>query len=234
MRKAAILLSMLLATGAMAKVDMVVVDARGVKLSPGQVIDGSVGLTLTDGQQVSLMLGDGRMIKLRGPSDKPPAPSDSGATVDVKLALQALVTQQNQRERSGVIRGAGSQAIPPEAFLVDVSSSGLRCLPANSPIVLWRPVADADLPLQVTPSDRSWKAQADWAAGQDRLALPPNIPLPKRSTYVVKLGAKEVTLTLIALPASLTNDAMRAGFMMEAGCDAQAKALFQKSGAAPQ
>jgi hypothetical protein len=213
-----------------AKVDMVVMEARGIKLEAGQVIDGDAPLTLTDGQQVTLMTEDGTLVKLHGPFAKPPAPAQSAATANVKLALQLLVTQEAGRERAGVIRGGTAQLVPPDPSLVDVSVSGQRCLQADAPITLWRPNSATNQPLQMVPSDRSWRAQADWAAGLDRLSLPSNVPLRRRSNYVVKVGAKEVTLTLIAIPASLTNDAMRARFMMEAGCDGQAKALFAKAG----
>jgi hypothetical protein len=210
---------------AAAKVDMVVMEARGVKLQQGQVIDGSAALTLTEGQQVSLMTQDGKVVKLRGPSDKAPAPGD-GATADVKTALLSLVAQESQRERAGVIRGGPNQVIPPEPWVVDVSGSGLRCLQADSTITLWRSDASATQSVEVAPNDRSWKANVDWQAGSDRLSLPHNVPLRRRTPYVVKIGGKEVTITLVSLPTSLSNDAMRASFMMENGCDAQAKALF--------
>lgn len=224
----------MIALPSLAKIDMVVMEARGIKLESGQVIDGSQPLTLTEGQQVSLMTEDGKVVKLRGPIAKPPAPTETAGTANVELALRLLVTQQNSRERAGVIRGGTASKIPPDPLLVDVSSNGLRCLPANSEITLWRPNADATLPLMVAPGDRSWRAQADWAAGSDRLTLPRNVPLTRRTNYVVKVGSREVNLTLISLPASLNNDAMRASYMMEVGCDGQAKALFNKAGIAAQ
>jgi hypothetical protein len=221
-----------IALPAAAKIDMVVMEARGVKLQQGQVIDGSANLTLAEGQQVSLMTQDGKVVKLRGPSDRPPAPGDA-ATADVKTALLSLVAQESQRERAGVIRGGPGMVVPPEPWLVDVSGPGLRCLQADATITLWRPDASATQSVEVAPNDRSWKADVDWQAGSDRLSLPHNVPLRRRTPYVVKIGGKEVNLTLVSLPTSLTNDAMRASFMMENGCDAQAKALF-KSGAAAQ
>jgi len=219
---------------AAAKVDMVVMEARGVRLQQGQVIDGSANLTLSEGQQVSLMMQDGKVVKLRGPFDKPPAPSESGAGANVQLALQLLVTQQNSRERAGVSRGGTGLVIPPEPWVIDVSSAGLRCLPADSTITLWRPEASATQSVEVAPNDRSWKADVDWQSGSDRLSLPHNVPLRRRTPYVVRVGSKEVNITLVSLPATLTNDAMRASFMMENGCDAQAKALFTSAGLTAQ
>lgn len=225
---------MLAALPAAAKIDMVVMEARGVKLQPGQVIDGSANLTLTDGQQVSLMLQDGRVVKLKGPSDKPPAPPEASATANVQLALQLLVTQQSSRERAGVIRGGPGLVVPPDPWLVDVSSGGLRCLQADSTITLWRPDASASVAAEVAPNDRSWKADVTWAKGSDHLALGHNVPVRRRTNYVIRLDNKDVNITLISLPSALTNDAMRAAFMMDNGCDAQAKALFNKAGLSAQ
>ena len=225
---------LIIAGPAAAKIDMVVMEARGIKLVPGQVIDGSTTLTLADGQQVTLMGEDGKVVKVKGPNDKPPAPTQTAATADVKLALQLLVTQQTSRERAGVIRGGSGLVVPPDPWLVDVGSSGLRCLEAGAPITLWRQNIDSALSLTVAPSDRSYRAHGEWEAGADRFALLHSVPLQSRSTYVVKAGDKEVTLTLISLPTTLTNDAMRASYMMEAGCEAQAKALFAKAGLTAQ
>lgn len=218
---------------AAAKVDMVVMEARGVKLQPGQVVDGSANLTLAEGQQVSLMTQDGKVVKLRGPYDKAPAPGEA-ATANVQLALQLLVTQESARERAGVIRGGPGMVVPPDPWLVDVSSPGLRCLQADSTITLWRPDASAAQPVEIAPNDRSWKADVEWQSGSDRLPLSHNVPVRRRTPYVVRLGGREVNITVVSLPASLTNDAMRASYMMENGCDAQAKALFAARGLAPQ
>lgn len=225
---------MLVALPAAAKIDMVVMEARGVKLQQGQVIDGSVNLTLTDGQQVSLMMQDGRVVKLKGPFDKPPAPAEASATANVQLALQLLVTQQSSRERAGVIRGGPGLVVPPEPWVVDVSSGGLRCLEADSSITLWRPDSSASVSLEVAPNDRSWKADVNWEKGSDRLSLGHNVPVRRRTPYVVRIDNKDVNITVVSLPTTLTNDAMRAAFMLDNGCDAQAKALFAKAGLTTQ
>ncbi len=236
LRLFSLLTLMAFALPAAAKVDMVVMEARGVKLQPGQVIDGSANLTLADGQQVSLMMQDGKVVKLRGPYDKPAAPEAAAAGANVQLALQLLVTQQSSRERAGVSRGTAGQSIPPEPWLVDVSNSGqgLRCLEADSSITLWRPDATSSVQVEVAPNDRSWKADTQWKAGADRLSLGHNVPVRRRTAYVVRINGKDTNITLISVPASLTNDAMRASFMMENGCDAQAKALFAKAGLSMQ
>jgi hypothetical protein len=112
---------------------------------------------------------------------------------------------------------------------LDVTHVGNRCLPAGSPIVFWRPAPGGQATFVVAPSDRSWRARADWPAGADRLVMPQELPLRQRSSYAVSLGGKETAITLITLPPTLANDPMRIAWMNEAGCEAQAQSLLNTS-----
>src|SRR6516164_3544828 len=111
-------LALLIAAPAHAVIEMVVIDARGIKLNQGDVVDGSAKLTLGEGQQITLMGQDGKTLKLKGPYDQVPLSGEKAATVNVKLALASLVTQESQRERAGVIRGTGGTVTPPEPWLI--------------------------------------------------------------------------------------------------------------------
>jgi len=209
--------------------DMVVVEARGVRIALGQTIDGSAPLALESGQQVTLMAQDGRVFHLRGPSTAAPLPAETPALANVALAVRLMTTQQEARERAGVIRG-GAARIPPDPWLIDVGASGVRCLPPGGAATLWRGErANALQPLKIAPADRSWRFEADWPASDERYAVPDAVPLMPRESYLVRLGPREVSLTFVELPRALANDAMRAGYMMEIGCDAQAKSLLARS-----
>jgi hypothetical protein len=211
-----------------AAVTMVVVEAHGLKLQPGDTVDGSITLALQEGQQLTLIAPTGQIVKLKGPSDAPPLPGNAAGPADVKAALNTLITQKvAMNERAGVVRGTGSPPVPPDPWLLDVTHVGNRCLPADQPMVLWRPAGTKETNLVITPSDRSWQAKAIWPEGADRLTLPNIQPLARRTAFLVRLGNREVGITLIAIPASLTNDAMRAAWMEESGCDTQAEALLK-------
>ncbi|HXP95981.1 MAG TPA: hypothetical protein VN809_04665 [Telmatospirillum sp.] len=207
--------------------DLVVVEARGVPLRPGQTIDGSKPLTLLEGQNVVLISSAGKTVKLRGPFDQPPVADTEVATADLSGALRSMVTAQAARtDKLGVVRGAASQVVPPEPWLIDVTHIGNRCLPDGAPITLWRPGAGGEMPLVISPSDRSWRARADWPSNVDRMVMPQAVPLRQRASYVVSLGGKEKAITLITIPAAVSTDPMRIAWMNEAGCDAQAQALL--------
>ncbi len=210
---------------------LVVVEAHGVALNPGDTVDGKAPLALKDDQFVTLMSPSGQTIKIAGPSNKAPGAGAGGDTADVTAALKTLVTQKLASSESlGVVRGAGTEPIPPDPWLINATYVGNRCLPDAGPIVLWRPQAGSAVRVTITATDRSWHAAATWAAGSDRVPLPKTVPLVRRATYIVKAGNKEVAITLIAIPPSVRTDAMRAAWMIQEGCDTQAAALLRKLG----
>jgi hypothetical protein len=210
--------------------DLVVVESRGTELRPGQTLDGTKTLVLRDGQQVVLISASGKTLKLRGPWDQPPESGDAGSAADVAGALKSLVAAKMARtDRVGVVRGAGDEVVPPEPWLVDVTHVGNRCVLGEEQVMFWRPVADRGAKITIAPSDRSWQARADWPAGMDRMLVPKTVPLQNRVSYIVSLDGKEAAITLITVPSALSNDAMRVGWMTEAGCAAQAQALLQQA-----
>lgn len=225
----ALLLAVLQDQGA-AAADLVVIEARGVDLKAGQAVDGGRALVLKDGQQVTLISPTGKMIKLRGPWDQPPLGDGAATAPDMGAALRALVTQNLAlSDKVGVVRGAGNDPVPPEPWLLDVTHVGTRCLLENSSATFWRPGGGPAAALAVAPYDRSWRARAEWPAGLDRMVMPRTLPLQSRSTYIVGLGGKDVAITLATIPAAASNDAMRAAWMMAAGCDTQAQALLRSA-----
>src|SRR5277367_3899308 len=132
--------------------DLVVVDARGIDLKPGQAIDGGQTLALKAGQQVTLISPAGKTIKLRGPWDAPPLGNSADATPDVGAALRALVTQNLARSGEvGVVRGGDKDVVPPEPWLLDITHVGTRCLLENTPATFWRPGGGPAARLSITP-----------------------------------------------------------------------------------
>ncbi|MGH6979991.1 MAG: hypothetical protein ACREFC_02180 [Stellaceae bacterium] len=225
---AAALLAVTVGAVASRAANLVVVDARGIDLKPGAELDGAKPLALKDGQVVTLISPSGEIIKLHGPSNAAPAPSQGGSTVDVRGALKTLVTQElADNAELGVVRGAADDPVPPQPWLVDVTRDGTRCLPEHYPVVLWRPGGGGASAVTIAPYDRSWLVRTDWQAGTDRLPMGGTVPLRNRQTYIVRVGTKEAAVTLVMIPAAVSNDAMRAAWMIEVGCTPQVKSLLQ-------
>jgi hypothetical protein len=208
--------------------ELVVVDARGGGLRPGQKIADDRPLILKDGERVTLIAADGRTVKLTGPHDKAPVTGGGAEGTSILAAFEALKTQKDPRlSKAGVVRNVGVGPDLPDPWVADARRGGNVCLKPGAPIVFWRAEPGETVPLSLTPADRSWRATASWAAGQDRVQMPALFPLRDRAAYVVKAGDSEAALTINIIPEALVSERMQAAFMIEKRCQAQAEALIR-------
>lgn len=208
--------------------DFVVVEARGIALKPGETVDGAKPLALRQGQHVTLISEDGTTLKLDGPYDRPPAAAGT-ASVTLASVMRPLISGAGPRTNEvGVVRGAPAPRALPDPWLLDIDRAGNVCLRDGQPPQLWRAHAARTATLTIWPSDRSWKAEATWPAGDNRLLVPASVPLRTGATYLVSLGGPDMAITLNAVPAVLANNAMRAAWLVQKGCEAQAEALLRK------
>lgn len=201
-------------------VDVFVVDAKGLDLAPGQVIDGGKPLVLAVGQKITLVTADGRTIKLKGPADQPPVADAAGNTGDMVESLQGLIkARAKDTSSAGIIREGNIAFTQPAPWLVEVRHSGDRCLLDGQQTVLWRSdEAPKAGDLDIGPADKSWSAHAAWPQGNDKLALPTTLNLHDGQTYVFALDQSPVNVTIHIIPKTVKADAARAAWMIEMGC----------------
>jgi hypothetical protein len=212
-------------TGMCQAANLTVVEARGIGLQPGATIDSNKPLVLKQGQHVTLISDDGATLSIDGPYNAPPSAGTGGKSLGATLA--ALGTERNARTgEAGVTRGATIATLP-EPWLIDVTRSGNVCLQEGAEPVFWRPDAKTATTLVVMPVDRSWKSQGQWPAGLDRIRVTTDVPVHGGAAYVVNYAGTEYALAVNAVPASLGNDKMRAAWMVQKGCEAQAEALLR-------
>jgi len=206
---------------------LVVADARGGSLKPGQTIDAGQSIKLEAGQRVTLIAANGATIKLTGPFEGVPDPGGQ-RNVTVADALTKLATQSAQSTATlGAVRDAEGPAAP-DPWLVDVSASGHRCVAAGAGVVLWRPPAKADETIVLSPSDHAWEGKANWPGGAERLQLPASFQAQDDQAYIVAVGGKSSTLTFHLLPPAIDSDPMRAAWLIDKGCAGQAKLLVSR------
>jgi len=205
--------------------ELVVVEARGLTLKPGQVVDDTQKLTLQRGDEVTLVDENGAVIKLRGPYDAAPTASSGGSGVDVSNVLAAL-SAGGSKSSMGVVRAKVENVTLPNPWVVDVTHSGKACVRAGTSVVFWRQQPAGAAKLRITPVDRTWRAESEWAAGASELPAPAMFPVMDRQTYVFDLGGQTATVTLVQMPASLGTDRMRAAWMLQKNCLSQTKALI--------
>jgi len=211
-----------------AAADLIVIDARGVALRPGQKVDSTKPLTLTQGQHLTLISPTGATIKLDGPYNKAPD-ADQARGVPVANTLALLVNQRQARVGEvGTTRGLAPNTLP-DPWVLDASRAGTFCLREGQVAVFWRPTATADADLVVAPTDRSWKANAHWSKGSDRIEIEAPAVIRSGATYVVTLNGAESAVKVENVPATLTNDQMRTAWLAGKGCEAQAEALLRSA-----
>lgn len=201
---------------------LVVVEAKGTDLAPGATIDDKAPLTLADGARLVLIGEDGSQVTLRGPFKGAPTAAGQGATQQLAGLLSARGADTTSL---GAVRDAGAAAPLPEAWVVDPALSGAVCVKPGQEVVLWR--ADAAKPASLTlmPADRAWTANAQWPAGEGRLALP-ELPITDGGTLLFEVDGAAAAVTFHMLPAAVTAPKMTAGWMVAKQCDRQARALL--------
>jgi hypothetical protein len=215
-----------LSAGAAQAAQYVVVEARGVNLKVGSIVDPTKPLVLKQGQHLTLISDSGQTIKLDGPYEKAPIASQG-----VQLAAAFTALASNNKGRLGEIgttRAAGKAELP-KAWLLDATRPGSECLLEGQQPVLWRPAADTAADVVIMPADRSWKAQTTWRRGDTELAVKPDMGLHGDASYLVAVNGNESAITVSTVPASLANDQMRAAWMLQRGCAPQAEALLRAS-----
>ena len=221
-------LGLTLAASAAWAADLVVLEARGVNLRPGQTIDSTRPLVLKQGQHVTLISPTGATLKLDGPYQKAPD-ADQGRATTVSGALALLVTQRQARiGEVGTTRGTAPNVLP-QPWLLDASRAGTVCLRENSDAVLWRPDATRDAQLTVAPADRSWKADAHWKAGADGIMVEAPAAIHGDATYLITLSGTQSAVKVESVPANLPNDSVRTAWLAGKGCEAQAQALLRNA-----
>ena len=207
--------------------ELVVIESHGIRLEPGKTLDGAKPLSLLDGQTVTLLSATGQIVTLEGPSEAPPDSGlKSGASSDVKTAMNGFITERNARTSEvGVVRSANDVKLP-DPWVVDVSHPGTSCVQAGKPVVLWRGQDLQQIRVDFAPKDRSWNISGTWPAAADRLTMPASMPLRDSWDYVILLGDRPTSVTVRLIPPAVNNDAMRAGYMIAAGCENQLNALL--------
>ncbi len=207
--------------------ELVVVEAHGVQLAEGQVLDGAQNLKLDIGQSVTVVAQNGQVTVLDGPFNKAPAPDQAALTL--AASLQVLTTQRSSDTSSlGAVRKGAAEHEVPQFDLINIADSGDRCVVAGTPIKLWRPnaakVADT---LTLVPGDHSFKAATPWPAGSTQMVVSSDVPFPDAAIYTASLAGVDSTLVFHVIPPTINKPAVMAAWMQKKHCTEQARAIIK-------
>ncbi len=212
----------------------VVVESRGIALSPGQRLSAESVIELKEGERLRVLGLDGRAIELRGPRSGPlVAAPEASVPVDRSQALSALITNRNARiGTAGLVRSGPAAEPVPDAWSIDISRPGTRCVREGDRPILWHPAPHAARISVLYSADRSWRADIGWSQGQSRLLLPELVPTDRPSTLIVGGDRDEYAINLLVVPRAIDDRMMLAAWMLDRGCLQQADALVNELAAA--
>lgn len=205
---------------------LVIVEARGGSVKPGDRIDSKTVVVLGPGEKLVVISPDGRVVSLRGTYRGPPI-NNAAAQRDPRVALAALVTTRNDRAATvGAVRSGSSASPLPEPWLIDISRPGDRCLREGTEPVWWRPQANGSASFSLEPIDHSWRADFVWPDGADRIRSPGLLGLTRNAMLNVLTGDQERPLRLQIIPSSIDDPLVMTAWLLEKGCFQQADAML--------
>lgn len=215
---------LLAAPGSARALDLVVVEAAGAPFTPGDILPSGDIVTLEAGQSLTLIAPSGQIITLTGPHDGAAMPEETTRDADVLKSLKGLVEQRMADTSSlGVTRAVRVNL--PDPWVIDVNSSGERCLREGDSVRLWRADSGTSLPLTLVAQQGAWVAKATWPEGRQVLAGPPELAPKNGDTLTVEFPSGSADVTFSVLPDSLPSEAARLAWLLAKGCDDQAAAL---------
>ncbi len=226
------LIGILLMTAAFsAQAQQLVVIASGApSLKPGQVVNSGTAIEIPAGASVTLVSETGKTVTLKGPFSGPAKAGGKGGGDDKLIAsLSGLLSGSGKETGSlGTMRAATPPKPPSDAWVINTGKSGVFCVQAKGPVMLWREkAAKARILTLKNLTDKS-RSKAEWPAGSATLEWPSKVNLTDGARYLLRMkGSRAVRkLKLHLVPGGLASDAHRAVWMARNGCEKQALRLL--------
>ncbi len=203
-----------------AAADMLVVQAKGPGLKPGQMVPTGAVVTLPAASHAVLMSRDGRTVSLNGPFSGPapePGGTAGGDDKGVTVLSRLLTASAADSSALGVTRAAdfGSPYAIPVA-------GGNHCQAAAEKPRFEREVGTPEEHLTITAASGA-SVTLTWPEDEAELEWPAQLPFAA-GTYKLQLDSrpKPATLTVQQVPAEIKAPAALAVWMAEHDCPAQA------------
>jgi len=208
---------------------LVVLKVTGVAMKPGDKIPGSQQLTLTDGQTVTLIGPDGKMILLKGPYAGPAAKVTDVKTASVTDMLAPLVAAAKvETATPGVIRNAAEAGPESTPWVLDSSKGGDFCVHQAVDYDLWRADNGAAETMTIQPVGSSGTpVLVQFEAHKSRAALPDSLTFVDGAKYKLTGAGKTTEITAHTVPETVPLDRTAAAWFMSDHCEVQAKALLK-------
>ncbi len=209
---------------------LVVIASGAPSLKPGQVVNSGTAIEIPAGASVTLVSETGKTVILKGPFSGPAKAGGKGGGDDKLIAsLSGLLSGSGKETGSlGTMRAATPPKPPSDAWVINTGKSGVFCVQAKGPVMLWREkAAKARILTLKNLTDKS-RSKAEWPAGSATLEWPSKVNLTDGARYLLRMkgsrAARKFKLHLV--PGGLASDAHRAVWMARNGCEKQALRLL--------
>lgn len=214
-----------------AQAQQLVVIASGVPAyKPGQVVKSGAAIEVPAGASVTLVSETGQTVILKGPFSGPAKAGGKGGG-DKKLiaSLSGLLSGSGKETGSlGTMRAVAPPKPPTDPWVINTGKSGVFCVKAKGPVLLWRAKAGKARTLTLKNLSDKSRSKAKWPAGKATLEWPSKVNLTEGARYLLRMkgsrAARKFKLHLV--PSGLASDAHRAVWMAQNGCEKQAMLLL--------
>ena len=218
-------------SSSLAAAEIVIIESTAPGLDAGSMIGADEIVTVPEGAWIVIVEPDGSSRTIEGPYEA--AIGAAGAITgggDLIAGLSKLVAErENEQQILGALRAAPGQ-IAERVFVVDVARSRTTCVPANQPLVLWRPTTMAVEAETRIETGGGESAVLLWPEGEQELDWPPLLIPGDGEHYLVRLDTapRPAVIEFRLIPVAITSDAERAVWMLNAGCRRQAERLVDQ------
>lgn len=202
-----------------------VVDSRGAASSAmprGTLLARGSPFELPTDAVVILLADTGELLTVHGPTSSIPR-LDSGSPpkrAALKAVADVLLAQRSGRPMAIPVRGSDEKPAS-DSSVVDITSSGRKCVFEGLPSSLWRSGSLPALRVSLEAVRGGEKQFFDWPSGSATHPWPDGVPRRAGETYLLSAGTASARRFDLAVAEGEPSPGSALLFMAESGCNEQ-------------
>jgi hypothetical protein len=217
------ILGCLLLAGNALAAQVIVIAADKTDLAPGTTLDAGKPISLPAGASVTLITEAGKTITLKGPYSGVPETGTAGGDPQIVASLSKLFTgDARNRSLMGAFRKGGEAEDP---WALRVGRSETTCVKVTG-ASLRRSSANRKAEAELRTEDGSANGLVVWEKGSKAAPWPSAVPLIDGGRYTITWLRRDFTFDLIVASAAFPTPAHAAAWLVEKGCERQARAVL--------
>ncbi len=215
--------------------DLVILESSSVRYPAGQIVDGDLGITLTEQETLMIVAANGSIFTIQGPFDGVPSATTTEeppvkAALEQLLAADKLDTTGLGAVRSGEDGGTDAVDTRPTPWYIHVDQSGQQCFTSGTELVLWREDNQDAQEVELQRLSTAESVVLAWPAGSNARDWPESIAAEDGESYLIRKvdQIQSTQIITLALPSgSVSSDAAAVAWLAAKGCPRQAEKLMR-------